>query len=929
MVIAPAPSVGGARRTGWDRRAILLGMADARRVEVTTYEGVRRARALARAAMAGRSDESIAAAELVASELVTNGLLHGGGWSSVEVRPIDAGVRIEAADHNRRTPLVAVASSDAMTGRGLHLVARLASRWGIEPSEQGKVVWAEVIDPLPARRSQSEQELLTTWSDPFDTTVHPLRVRVRLGEVPTQLLVAAKRHVDNLVREFTLAASGERAGTTAPVPAPLAQLIDRVIHGFEDARLEMKRQATAAARAGASHALLELELPIDAADAADAYLQALDEVDSYSRANRLLTLETPPQHRVFRHWYIGEIVKQLRAAAAGLAPPSVTPFEQYLLGEMDEADRARRVAERAARLYTVAVALASAVTTEDVATAVLQEGVAALGASGGGVLLATDADRLFVPSTVGYDDAVVEKLRDEDRDADLPAAHARRTGEAVWLETVEERDARFPALAGLEPGTVAMCAIPLALQGKLLGALRFSFDARQLFDDDERRFMLALAAEAAEALERANLLDRERDARLRLEHERQSLTKLAAIGEAMLRGRDLDAILQLATDAATQVTGAAFGAFFYNAMDPTGDSYVLHTLSGARREDFEGFRMSRTTALFAPTFSGEGTVRLDDVTSDPRFGQSLGYSAPEAPPQVRSYLAVPVTLSDGEVVGGLFFGHPEAGRFDESAERMALGVVGQTAAAIENVRSLEERARVAALLQRSLLPVDLPTIEGVELGAAYSAAGAAVGGDFYDVFPLADGRWGMAVGDVRGRGPQAAALTGLTRYTIRTASRLGLGPARVLEVLNAALIAEGEIEQFCTAIFAVLDLEQGGARLCEANGGHPPVALLHRGEPEFFTPTAGLLGVMPEAEFGERIHQLEPGDTLVFYTDGVSEARHDGEEFGDTRLAEVLRSLASAPAQQLADDLIAAARSFGPDSANDDAAVFAVRVLGE
>jgi serine phosphatase RsbU (regulator of sigma subunit) len=904
-------------------------MPDARRVEVTTYGGVRRARALVRAAMTGRSDESIAAAELVASELVTNGLLHGGGWSSVEVRPIDGGVRIEAADRNRRTPLVAVASSDAMTGRGLHLVARLASRWGIEPSEQGKVVWAEIVDPLPARRSQSEHELLTAWADPFDTTVHPLRVRVRLGDVPTELLVAAKRHVDNLVREFTLASSGERAGTTAPVPVPLAQLIDRVIHGFEDARLEMKRQATDAARAGASHASLELELPIDAADAAAAYLQALDEVDIYSRANRLLTLETPPQHRVFRHWYIGEIVKQLRAAAAGLAQPSVTPFEQYLLGEMDAADRARRVAERAARLYTVAVALASAVTAEDVATAVLQEGVVALGASGGGVVLKTEADRLFVPGTVGYDDSVVAKLRDEDRDADLPAAYAARTGEAVWLETVEERDARFPALAGLEPGTVAMCAIPLALPGKLLGALRFSFGARQLFDDDERRFVLALAAEAAEALERASLLDRERDARRRLEHERQSLTKLAAIGEAMLRGRDLDAILELATDAATQVTGATFGAFFYNATDPDGDGYLLHTLSDRGRDDVGGLGIPRDTALFEPTFSGAGTVRIDDVSTDPRLDRNPSTpGAPDGSRPVRSYLAVPVTLSDGEVVGGLFFGHPEAGRFDETAERMAVGVAGQTAAAIENVRSLEERARVAALLQRSLLPVDLPAIEGLELGAAYSAAGAAVGGDFYDVFPLGEGRWGMAVGDVRGRGPQAAALTGLTRYTIRTASRLGLGPARVLEVLNAALLAEGEVEQFCTAVFAVLDIEGTTTRLREANGGHPPIALLHRGEPEFFAPTAGLLGVMPEAEFGERVHELEPGDALVFYTDGVSEARRDGEEFGDVRLADVLRSLASAPAQQLADDLIAAARSFGPDSANDDAAVFAVRVLG-
>jgi serine phosphatase RsbU (regulator of sigma subunit)/anti-sigma regulatory factor (Ser/Thr protein kinase) len=902
-------------------------MSEARQLEITQYEEVGAARRATREVMTALSQECVAAAELVASELVTNGLLHGGGCAVFQARAIDTGVRIEVSDHNHNAPLVAVASPDAMTGRGLHLVARFAARWGVQPLPSGKMIWVEIDDHPTSAAEMTQDELLARWDDDaFEADEEAPRVRVDLGTVPTELLVAAKRHVDNLVREFTLASGGGHAGTTAPVPAPLAELIDRVVNGFEEARLEMKTQATAAARRGAAHAELVLDLPPDAADAAEAYLAAMDEVDGYCRANRLLTLETPPQHRVFRRWYIGQLVLQLRAAAAGQDPPTLVRFEHRLLEEVDAAEVARRAAERAARLYTVAVALAAAASAEEVAAAVLQEGVAALRAAGGGVLLTAGAGRIFLAGAVGYAEQVVQRLRDEDADADLPAAYALRTGETVWLETPQERDERFPALAGFEPETTAICAVPLEVPGHRLGAIRFSFTQRQLFDDDERRFVLALAAEAAEALERAHILDREREARLQLEHEHESLTMLAAFGEAMLRGRDLDTVLQLATDAATQVTGADVGAFFYNTVDETGESLLLYTLSGAPREAFADFGMPRNTAIFGPTFEGLANVRLDDVTKDPRYGMSAPHHGmPKGHFPLRSYLAVPVTLSDGEVVGGLFFGHVQPAQFDETAERMAVGVAGHTAAAIENVRSLEERERVATLLQQSLLPVDLPSIAGVEMGAAYVAADSGVGGDFYDIFPLGPARWGITIGDVRGRGPRAAALTALTRYTMRTAARFGRTPPGVLAALNEALLDEGDIEQFCTAIFAVLDLSGPKATLAVANGGHPAPAIVRADGVEFHEPAAGLIGVMPDAGFVETFHTLEQGDAVVLYTDGVSEARRGGEQFGDRRLAEFLRSRGRVSPEELARILVDEARSFASGS-SDDAAVFVVRV---
>lgn len=442
-------------------------------------------------------------AVLVATELATNAVLHAGGMAAVRVDTVEGGVRIEVHDRSRVPPVRARSSDDSMTGRGLHLVGALSTRWEAELTPNGKVVWAE-LSGRPVASTASAEELIKLWADDLvDHGQSVPRHRVTLGDVPTSLLLGAKSHVDNLVREFTLAARGAVAGVSGAVPAPLASLIESVVSRFTEARQAIKRQAIAAADLGLSHVHLELILPADAAEAGEEYLAALDEADSYCRAARLLTLETPPQHRVFRHWYVGEIVRQLRAAAAGERAPEREAFEQRLLREIDSVARARSTSERAARLFEVSAALSGAATTEAVAQAALDTGVSALGASGGGILLATDADLLLVPATVGYEEEVVARLRSESKDAELPAAVALRTGEAVWLESREERDQRFPELSTMERTTVSACAVPLVVGGRRLGALRFSFSQTRLFDDEERRFVLALAAQTAQALDRA------------------------------------------------------------------------------------------------------------------------------------------------------------------------------------------------------------------------------------------------------------------------------------------------------------------------------------------------------------------------------------------------------------------------------------------
>ncbi|AUX44951.1 signal transduction histidine kinase [Sorangium cellulosum] len=181
-----------------------------------------------------------------------------------------------------------------------------------------------------------------------------------------------------------------------------------------------------------------------------------------------------------------------------------------------------------------------------------------------------------------------------------------------------------------------------------------------------------------------------------LRDETRILELLNQTGSVIASTLDLQRLVQSVTDAATQLSGAEFGAFFYNTRDATGDAYLLYTLSGAPREAFERFGHPRATALFGPTFRGEGTIRCDDVLLDPRYGKMAPHHGmPPGHLPVRSYLAVPVISRTGETIGGLFFGHSQTGVFTDRAERLVEGVAAQASVAIDNARLYEEVKRAA------------------------------------------------------------------------------------------------------------------------------------------------------------------------------------------------------------------------------------------
>ncbi len=359
-------------------------------------------------------------------------------------------------------------------------------------------------------------------------------------------------------------------------------------------------------------------------------------------------------------------------------------------------------------------------------------------------------------------------------------------------------------------------------------------------------------------------------------------------GHLLTAQLDLDLLVQQATDAATAVTGAHFGAFFYNLINEYGESYTLYTLSGAPREAFEQFPMPRKTSVFAPTFNGEGTVRSDDILSDPRYGHSephFGMPAGHLP--VRSYLAVPViSPTSQEVLGGFFFGHPQPHKFTGWHARLAEGLAGHTAIAMDNARLYAHQRSMATDLQRQMLPTLNPT-PGFTVVTRYLPAATAseIGGDWLDIIELSSGRTAFVIGDVMGRGVPAAGTMGQIRTAVRAYAQLDLTPSEVLRH-SSTLADEMSGRQFVTCVYAVHDpIDQ---TLTYSSAGHPGPALISpAGEVTFLEEPLGM-PLRVGRSYAERVVGFPPGSAVVLYTDGLVERRgrslHDG-------LAELARAL--------------------------------------
>ncbi|MFI1065975.1 MULTISPECIES: PP2C family protein-serine/threonine phosphatase [Streptomyces] len=253
----------------------------------------------------------------------------------------------------------------------------------------------------------------------------------------------------------------------------------------------------------------------------------------------------------------------------------------------------------------------------------------------------------------------------------------------------------------------------------------------------------------------------------------------------------------------------------------------------------------------------------------------------------------------------------------------------------ESERERERLQQLTSTLQQTLLPPALANVPGLDVAAHYHIASIdEVGGDFYDLFPLAAGAWGLFLGDVCGKGAAAAAVTSLARYTLRAAAVYDPDPAAVLGNLNTVLNHEynGNDPRFCTVVFGLLtpDEERGGFRMTLASGGHPPALLMHADGTADYLPTPGgqLIGVLPDAHIATTTFHLDPGDTLLLHTDGLTEAHTtttDEDCYGEEALLALGRELAPTTAEHTVAAIRGLLDGLGT-GVDDDTAVLVVSV---
>ena len=515
-------------------------------------------------------------AELVLTELLGNVVLHAPGMAQVRLQLEDDGLRIEIEDSSPILPARRLSVPGSTTGRGLNLVAALCADWGVrarEDGQVGKVVWCVlpregVERPAP---QVDEASLLAEYIDEMDG------YEVHAGDAPVGLLLEAKDQLDGVLREISLAQRSQ------DLPHDLMEPMAAAVRAFADARQQLRRMLTTAAAAGQSRVQLVFHLPLELAERGEEYLRALGAADAFARDRRMLSLESPVEHRVLREWYVGNIVRALRAAAAGepAAPPE--NFEDRLLHELRALEQERRTAERGARLQRVTARLAGSETVQDIATIALQEATDALG-SAGGSLTRRQAGVTAPVVEVGVDVGLGARylaLPLPSRPQG-PSTSVLAGGVPVWVEGRQEPDARFPQAASLQPDVVAWAVLPLATSEGVIGALRLSWTAPHVFSRNERAFLEALAVQTSQALARVDALGRLRGLRDELDRLLRSGGGISQIDLGVLR---------------TLYEDAPIGFMVYDAQGRyLRVNEAVARLTGRRVEDYVG----RTIAEMVP-----------------------------------------------------------------------------------------------------------------------------------------------------------------------------------------------------------------------------------------------------------------------------------------------------------------------------------------
>jgi serine phosphatase RsbU (regulator of sigma subunit) len=289
--------------------------------------------------------------------------------------------------------------------------------------------------------------------------------------------------------------------------------------------------------------------------------------------------------------------------------------------------------------------------------------------------------------------------------------------------------------------------------------------------------------------------------------------------------------------------------------------------------------------------------------------------------------AVLPLATPGETLGTLTLLSLDPARpLERETVDVAMTVAGQAALAIDNARLYQQQKDFSETMQRSLLPSALPDVGGIEVGHVYqSAAQVDVGGDVYDFLHLDDGRLAVILGDVTGKGIQAAADMAMAKFSFRALARMHPEPSDFLAAANEVVVDEIETGKFITMLYVLLDPES--STVACASAGHPAARVVTPDGQVGELGGHGLaLGIDTDQEYEVARDELPPGTTVVLYTDGVIEARRDGELYGEERLDDLLRRRAELGAQELAEAVLADCKSFAGGELSDDCAVVCLRL---
>jgi anti-sigma regulatory factor (Ser/Thr protein kinase) len=457
-------------------------------------DAVRRTRRFVRTSLDGEPPELVAGAELVVTELVTNALLHGRPPVLVRLARSSEGVRVEVEDAGHSLPIELPCGPGAMTGRGMGVVAGASSAWGVVPGRDGgKVVWAELAaGGVPPRSSGGPsaaevaklEEMAAAWAGDAGPSA-----TVRLAGIPTRLLVDAKSHIDNVVRELTLV-QRDRLARQEPLPEELAELVRTVTVEFAPVRAEMKRAAAEAARRGEVMTDLELTVPVAAADAAGRYLRALEQADRYARSADLLTLAPPRSHRVFREWYLTAIIDQVRGGTP------TDPFPTALVQVVDRLPRLESASVRLSVLQRVVSRVAAAGSARQIA-AVVVDTLGRRSGVGSAAVHLLDGSLLRCVAASG---GAGPPARDAALDAETPASIVARSGRPLSIRSLKLILDRFPALAGAMHRECSLQVVPLSSGGRVLGTFTLCVLGGDLSDDTEGAFASSVAGILALAM---------------------------------------------------------------------------------------------------------------------------------------------------------------------------------------------------------------------------------------------------------------------------------------------------------------------------------------------------------------------------------------------------------------------------------------------